>query len=636
MAYVRNIWIVMSMVISIDLYGFREDFSPRAHKISQGNFLDVVNQRIRHFHWENLQEKTHPYSSIKRLKRHLAEQRVVRKTQSYKGVSVFGSMVIEVSFGQCATCRIMTLGRKAKLSPMSVLPLISREQAMEIATKDMEKRFSKAHLVIYPTREKNYLTWLLQQNDLTQRWKVFLDAKTGVILNAYNSINHGYGENHGDEVNVRGVGVLENEQFFNAIFTGNFFEMVSLFPAVKTYQYDYPNLPGRSITSVTSNFSGEPSAAVDAQSYTQRYLEFLESRFGRVGYDGFGSPLINTIGFFEYSGVPYHNAFWNGEQVVYGNATSQKSLPFSGALDIVAHEVTHAIITKTSNLNYQDQSGALNESFCDIMATYAEHKITPEKADWKIGEDIANPYMRYMNNPARDGISRDHYRNRYVGQSDNGGVHWNSGIVNLAFYLLVEGGVHPRLGGTPIQGIGWERAIDIFYKVFTKFLAPTARFIDARDATVLVAREFDEQAVDSVMRAWAVVGVGAAPLDQDQASDQEPASSNGLIKSSPNLSIPDNEKKGVSDTLIFKENVSSFTISVDIRHSHAKDLIIQLFSPNGKRYLYHRVLGYGKKVSKNFIIRMRHPDHSAGEWTLNVRDRARKDTGALHSWSIYW
>ena len=111
----------------------------------------------------------------------------------------------------------------------------------------------------------------------------------------------------------------------------------------------------------------------------------------------------------------------------------------------MVHEITHAITEKTSGLIYRGESGALSEAFSDIMATYAEHKLDEKNVDWKIGEDIWTPQvpgdaMRYMDNPTLDGKSRDHYEDRYKGIDDSGGIHLNSGIANLAFYLLARRG----------------------------------------------------------------------------------------------------------------------------------------------------------------------------------------------------
>ncbi len=118
-----------------------------------------------------------------------------------------------------------------------------------------------------------------------------------------------------------------------------------------------------------------------------------------------------------------------------------------------------------------------------------------------------------MNNPTQDGISRDHYDNRYIGLADNGGVHWNSGIANLAFALLVDGGFHPRIEtNNYVKGIGLAKAEKVFYRALTTYLNNSATFNSARIATVSAARDlYGVNEARSVEMAWCVVGVGPCP-----------------------------------------------------------------------------------------------------------------------------
>ena len=437
------------------------------------------------------------------------QHRVVRKIQTYEGIKVFGSRVVEVFKGDCSDCKLASMGRKAMLYSMSTLPWVPLEIALKIAREKKKRKFSEGRLIIYPTEDENHLAWLIEEDSGEWgRLRVFLDARDGHIINSYENI--AYAAEYRvesieerifspipHEINVKGFGVLDNEQNFHVIFNGDTFEMKSLRPAVSTFQYKWrTRMPGQKITSASENFHSVKPSAIDAQSYSQKFLSFLYERFDRYGFDNEGGELIATVDYSKVVGSSFPNAFWNGRQVVFGRGTPGSVLPLAGAFDVVVHEISHAIIEKTSGLEYQGESGALNEAFADIMATYAEHRLTPEKEDWKIGEDVWTPdkegdALRYMNNPTQDGRSRDHYNNRFNTKKsfDNGGVHINSGIVNLAFYLLVEGGAHPRLAGSKIEGIGWEKAIDIFYKVFTLYLAPSSKFRDARDATVFIARE---------------------------------------------------------------------------------------------------------------------------------------------------
>ena len=255
-------------------------------------------------------------------------------------------------------------------------------------------------------------------------------------------------------------------------------------------------------------------AAVDAHTYSGLVYDYFYTRFGRRGLDGSNFPIRNFVHPIDNSHplaqVPsireifVNNAFWDsGRRVmVYGDGDQNLRNNFSGALDVVAHELTHGITDFSSNLIYCNESGALSESFSDIMGVSVEFYYQargPEKmqSDWYIGEDVffGEDYaIRSFARPTDFG-DPDHYANRYQAdcrpETDNGGVHINSSIPNHAFYLFVMGGKRAPTG-EDIDGIGFEnleQAEKIFYRAFTFFLTPNSNFSDARQATQQAARE---------------------------------------------------------------------------------------------------------------------------------------------------
>lgn len=234
----------------------------------------------------------------------------------------------------------------------------------------------------------------------------------------------------------------------------------------------------------------------------------------------------------------YANAFWNGSYAAFGDGDGADFGPFT-ALDVVVHELTHGVTDFTSNLVYQDEPGALNEAFSDIVAATAEawaeangresaaSLTTHPDGPWLMGEDFDIAYddnrdfpgFRNMMDPEEDGHP-DHYSERYTGTGDNGGVHINSAIPNHAFYLLVVGGqnascaspgdhdsVHCTDGGgddgLTVTGIGFAPAATAFFQGFTA-LNESASMCDARLATQAVAGS-DHGA--SVRDAWVAVGL---------------------------------------------------------------------------------------------------------------------------------
>ena len=243
----------------------------------------------------------------------------------------------------------------------------------------------------------------------------------------------------------------------------------------------------------------------------------LLEAFGRDSYDGLGAPLLSYV----HYGVDYQNAFFNGTQMVYGDGFA---VP-----DVTTHEFAHGVTLNTAGLVYQNQSGAINEAMSDILAVYCENRASGAVplASWQIGEQVPEigPF-RYMNNPTQDGISRDHVSELYVGEEDNGGVHLNSGIVNLAFVLLVDGGLHPRqMSPIEVVGVGLEDAAQVFYRALSVYMGPNTDLVAARAAVEQAAGDLfgsgsSEQI--SVSEAFAAVGVGGEPPERDVEPEPEP------------------------------------------------------------------------------------------------------------------
>jgi hypothetical protein len=169
------------------------------------------------------------------------------------------------------------------------------------------------------------------------------------------------------------------------------------------------------------------------------------------------------------------NAFWNGKLMAFGNADK-----FAGSLDVVAHEMTHAVVSYTADLVYENESGALNESIADVFGEGAEWKSQAGISDWKLGTALGPGMQRDMIRP--EACNQPSTMSAFVRTaSDHGGVHANSGIPNHAFYLLTE--------GLPSGGVGRSKAHQIFYRTLTTKLTKNSDFQDLRAGAVLSAQE---------------------------------------------------------------------------------------------------------------------------------------------------
>jgi bacillolysin len=217
--------------------------------------------------------------------------------------------------------------------------------------------------------------------------------------------------------------------------------------------------------------------------------------------------------------------------VTYGDGDGTSFLAFSGALDVVAHELTHGVTDFTTSLIYQDEPGALNEAFSDMIGNTTEFYAQAQARDplgtpdWLVSEDISleadtRAGFRNMGDPQEDS-DPDHYSERYIGKDDSGGVHSNSGIPNHAYYLLVNGGTnagcdsvgsdghqHTQDCNVTVAALGLDTAAQIFYTGFTS-LPENATMANARYATAAAATLYGTAAEASTNAAWQAVGVSS-------------------------------------------------------------------------------------------------------------------------------
>ncbi len=271
------------------------------------------------------------------------------------------------------------------------------------------------------------------------------------------------------------------------------------------------------LISTSTNSINTGDLAIDsAHNYARATYLYYANQHGRDSMDDNGMPMRSRVHYDRN----YNNAFWDGYQMTYGDGDGTTFVPLSQDADVVAHELTHGVTGFTSNLIYSNESGALNEAFSDIFGAMVDRQEGATGADiWLIGEDIYTPNtpgdaLRNMADPVAAN-DYDYYPTRYVGTQDNGGVHWNSGIANLAFVLLVEGGTHPR-GKTSVvvPSLGFDVAADIFYRANTQCLTASSNFEAARNCTADWAAALYSQAeVDAVQLAWDAVGVPGGPPD---------------------------------------------------------------------------------------------------------------------------
>jgi len=288
-------------------------------------------------------------------------------------------------------------------------------------------------------------------------------------------------------------------------------------PAGKKHRlvYDLKNmplwaLPGTLIRSEGEAASGD-SAADEAYEHAGTVYDFYQSAYSRNSLDDRGMSLISSV----HLRNKHNNAYWTGEQMAYGDGDGDAFISFTKALDVVAHEFSHGVVTHTCNLEYSFESGALNEHFADVFGILTGQwhaKQSAASATWLIGEGCMGPKttakslrtfeagLAYANDPYLGTDEQPkHMKNKYRGNDDYGGVHINSGIPNHAFCVAAK-----ALGGN-----AWDRLGQIWYDALGR-LKPSSVFDDVVRETIAAAADRYGASSDqnkAVVSGWQAVGL---------------------------------------------------------------------------------------------------------------------------------
>lgn len=374
-----------------------------------------------------------------------------------------------------------------------------------------------------------------------EKWTYLIDAQDGRILKKYNRVctlhHHPGNEQHKpiDWSALRLPKPLASSALLNGPRTANALDLSGNSRQISTYEIldtfylldasrpmwtnlpEFPNDFKGGIYTATANNTNTDNfessniislnnswnnpISVSAHYNAGLSYEYFRQTFGRNSINGLGSNIISFIDVADEDGGGLDNAFWNGQFMFYGSGRQAFS-PLAGSLDVAGHEMSHGVIQSTANLEYQGESGAINESFADIFG------VMIDRDDWLLAEDIVKREvfptgaMRDMRDPNNGGSRLGdtgwqpaHVDEQYFGSEDNGGVHINSGINNRAFYLVAN-------------QIGKNQAEQIFYHALDNYLTRSSQFIDTRLAALRSAQElYGSAAAAAVEMAYNAVGI---------------------------------------------------------------------------------------------------------------------------------
>lgn len=470
-------------------------------------------------------------------------RRIERADQFIRGVRVFGGDVARQLAGGQTVSVFGTIYDDLSVDTTASVPELEARQRVEEAAGVRLGPSRAGELVVLPREDgRAALTWRVRAASGEDLREYFVDAHTGAIIFEYSDLQT-------QSAVGRATGVLGDAKKVSVIRSGGGFGLEDALRPPRIRTYDMKGDPFRTRDVVNGRVSLSPSdlgsdsdntwedgALSDAHAYSGFTYDFYFKRFNRRGINDANLRMESLVHPVRRSDYALHSAafptyfanavYYGGGMMAYGvglppgvTSGGRNWNYASGAIDIVAHEITHGVTDYTSDLIYLNESGALNESFSDIMGAAVEFFFQPAgdgllRAEYLVGEDIARGSsngIRSLASP-NDRGHPDHYSIRYTGSADGGGVHINSGIPNHVFYLAIEGGTN-RVSGLRVEGVGAANRLQIetvFYRAITQLLPANATFAMARAATIQAARDLygtGSAAERAMIEAWTAVGV---------------------------------------------------------------------------------------------------------------------------------
>ncbi len=422
----------------------------------------------------------------------------IKYNQQINGIKIFQGQLY-VHFNADGSIESVN-GRYFPSQNLNAVPSLKSDDAIRIAKDHLKNHRSenqKAETIFYEKEGKLILTYAVKLPTFYKpNMTVFVDANTGEIIKVDDGIRYD-GPTQGTGKMIDGSTVSLNTFLENGIYylydeTQPMWNPPTDSGVVLTYDANNDTTSENPYASAVlvsdpnndNKFDDNErlKAAVTAHYYSQKVYDFYRTNFNRNSIDDNALTVMSVVHFQE----DFNNAFWNGVFMTYGNGDGFHFSDLTNSFDVASHEMTHGVIQYTADLIYENQSGALNESYADVFGVL----VDPD--DWLIGEDIYTPHiqgdgLRSLKDPHNggyhwtDGIWQPAHMDEFVElpntpDDDNGGVHVNSGIPNKAFYNVAN-------------VIGREKAGKIWYRSLTNYLTNNAKFIDARIACLNSAKD---------------------------------------------------------------------------------------------------------------------------------------------------
>jgi Zn-dependent metalloprotease len=376
----------------------------------------------------------------------------------------------------------------------------------------------ESELLYYPTPDAATpysLAWYLTvRPNFMERHVVVVDAHSGEILKEFDhTCAVGPVTASGQDLNgvSRTVNTFQapTNQYYlidatKPMYTGNNTTLPDLGKGIiLTADMNNTTTQNPQFTYIVSNNNAWNAKSISAHYNAGVAHDYFRNAHNHNSINNNGGDIISFINVADDDGQGLDNAYWNGSAMFYGNGR-QAFFPLAGSLDVAGHEMAHGVIQATGNMEYQDEPGALNESFADIFG------VMIDRDDWLLGDDVVKVQafpsgaLRSMSDPHNGGSSLNDngyqpriYAERYTGTQDNGGVHINSGIPNWAFFKFAT-------------ATSKDIAEDVYYRALKQYLTRSSKFIDCRIAVEQAATDLhgaNSAVVQAARTAFDQVGI---------------------------------------------------------------------------------------------------------------------------------
>ena len=472
----------------------------------------------------------------------------VRLWQTHRGVPVYGAeWVAHLTDGDVTTLngRYQPVPDELSTTPRLTLADASERALGDVGKKSLVQSFDgnllnlkpvEGDLCVYADKSPARLAYQLTlRPNLLERWQYVIDAQTGEVLHKY---NHTCGIDGPVTATARDLnGVTRSLKAYQK--GSSYYLIDATRPMFDAKTSVMPDSPVGGILTLDANFTygnklkqdqiksttnaNWTPTAVSAHYNAGIAYDYYLNTFKRSSINGRGGTILSMINVNDPDdGKGMDNAYWNGGFIFYGNGRVGFK-PLAGGLDVAGHEMTHGVIERTANLNYESQAGAINESMADVFG------VMIDRDNWTVGETVIQKQaypsgaMRSFANPNQNGKGNGRgYQPKTIAQyenlpadedNDNGGVHINSGIPNYAFYLFATN-----------ASVGKDKAEKVYYRALTTYLVRTSQFLDLRLAVIKAAGDLfgaSGPEVAAARQAFDAVGIVEGTAKPDPAKQPD-------------------------------------------------------------------------------------------------------------------